>query len=124
MIKSSVVRLVDLCSRYPWWVIVIALVLASVSGVYAARNFGIKTDINELISDQLPWTQRAKQYMAAFPQREILAVRPDYFKLTGGLERWLYRLARKAVPDKAALLIVGDIDQLPSVGPGQQASFS
>ena len=25
----------------------------------------------------------------------------------------------KAIPDKAALLIVGDIDQLPSVGPGQ-----
>jgi len=28
-------------------------------------------------------------------------VHPDYFQLTGGLERWLYRLARKAVPDKA-----------------------
>jgi len=28
----------------------------------------------------------------------------------------------KAVPDKAALLIVGDIDQLPSVGPGQVMS--
>jgi exodeoxyribonuclease V alpha subunit len=25
----------------------------------------------------------------------------------------------KAVPNQAALLIVGDIDQLPSVGPGQ-----
>src|SRR3974377_932915 len=25
----------------------------------------------------------------------------------------------RALPDKAALLIVGDIDQLPSVGPGQ-----
>ena len=25
----------------------------------------------------------------------------------------------KAVPDRAALLVVGDIDQLPSVGPGQ-----
>jgi exodeoxyribonuclease V alpha subunit len=25
----------------------------------------------------------------------------------------------KAVPDQAALIIVGDIDQLPSVGPGQ-----
>jgi exodeoxyribonuclease V alpha subunit len=25
----------------------------------------------------------------------------------------------KAVPDHAGLLIVGDIDQLPSVGPGQ-----
>jgi exodeoxyribonuclease V alpha subunit len=25
----------------------------------------------------------------------------------------------KAIPDHSALLIVGDIDQLPSVGPGQ-----
>lgn len=40
-------------------------------------------------------------YNAILRQREILAVHPDYFKLTGGLERWLYRLARKAVPDKA-----------------------
>src|SRR5262249_23442704 len=28
----------------------------------------------------------------------------------------------KAIPDRAALLIVGDIDQLPSVGPGQVLS--
>jgi exodeoxyribonuclease V alpha subunit len=28
----------------------------------------------------------------------------------------------KAIPDKAALLIVGDVDQLPSVGPGQVLS--
>ena len=34
-------------------------------------------------------------------QGDILAVHPDYFQLTGGLERWLYRLARKSVPDKA-----------------------
>jgi exodeoxyribonuclease V alpha subunit len=31
----------------------------------------------------------------------------------------LMQALKKAVPDKAALLIVGDIDQLPSVGPGQ-----
>src|SRR5437588_13110247 len=43
-----------------------------------------------------PWL-----YNAILRQREILAVHPDYFKLTGGLERWLYRLARKPVPDKA-----------------------
>lgn len=43
-----------------------------------------------------PWL-----YNAVLRQREILAVHPDYFNLTGGLERWLYRLARKAVPDKA-----------------------
>ena len=31
----------------------------------------------------------------------------------------LMQTLMKAVPDRAALLIVGDIDQLPSVGPGQ-----
>ena len=31
----------------------------------------------------------------------------------------LMRALLTAVPDEAALLIVGDIDQLPSVGPGQ-----
>jgi exodeoxyribonuclease V alpha subunit len=31
----------------------------------------------------------------------------------------LMQALMKAVPDKAALLIVGDIDQLPSVRPGQ-----
>ena len=34
----------------------------------------------------------------------------------------LMQALMKAVPDKAALLIVGDIDQLPSVGPGQVMS--
>ena len=43
-----------------------------------------------------PWL-----YQAILRRRDILAVHPDYFRLTGGLERWLYRLARKAVPDKA-----------------------
>jgi plasmid replication initiation protein len=41
-------------------------------------------------------------YNAILRRRDILAVHPDYFSLTGGLERWLYRLARKAVPEKAA----------------------
>jgi exodeoxyribonuclease V alpha subunit len=31
----------------------------------------------------------------------------------------LMQALMKAVPDKAAVLIVGEIDQLPSVGPGQ-----
>ena len=43
-----------------------------------------------------PWL-----YNAILRQRDILAVHPDYFRLTGGLERWLYRLARKAVPEQA-----------------------
>src|SRR5205823_9566894 len=74
MLKAAIVRIVDFCTRHPWWVLAFVLVLSAGSAVYAARHFAIKTDINQLISDQLPWTQRAKQYMAAFPQREILAV--------------------------------------------------
>ena len=43
-----------------------------------------------------PWL-----YNSIVRQKEILAMHPDYFQLTGGLERWLYRLSRKAVPDNA-----------------------
>ena len=43
-----------------------------------------------------PWL-----YQAILRRRDILAVHPDYFRLSGGLERWLYRLARKAEPEKA-----------------------
>src|SRR5437764_7268694 len=74
MLKSAIVRIVDFCTRYPWWVLALALVVSAASAGYAVRHFAIKTDINGLISNQLPWTQRAAQYMAAFPQREILAV--------------------------------------------------
>src|SRR6266851_1576823 len=74
MLKSAIVRTVDFCIRHPWPVLALVLVLATGSAVYAVRHFAIKTDINELISSQLPWTQRATEYMAAFPQREILVV--------------------------------------------------
>ena len=38
---------------------------------------------------------------------------------TSMVDVMLMQALTKAVPDRAALLIVGDIDQLPSVGPGQ-----
>lgn len=34
-------------------------------------------------------------YRAVVEERAVLAVSPDYFKLSGGIERWLYRLARR-----------------------------
>lgn len=50
-----------------------------------------------------PWQIHLPNWLFAciMRQAEILAVHPEYFRLTGGLERWLYRLARKSVPDKA-----------------------
>ena len=38
---------------------------------------------------------------------------------TSMVDVMLMQALLKAVPDNSALLIVGDIDQLPSVGPGQ-----
>jgi len=74
MLKSAIVRIIDACTRHPWCVIVLALALSAFSTVYAKRHFAIKTDINELISPDLPWAQRVKLFLDAFPQREILAV--------------------------------------------------
>ncbi|MBL8598934.1 MAG: replication initiator protein A [Devosia sp.] len=34
-------------------------------------------------------------YQGIIDRRLVLAIDPDYFALTGGIERWLYRIARK-----------------------------
>jgi hopanoid biosynthesis associated RND transporter like protein HpnN len=74
MLRSSIVRIVDTCSRHPYWVILIALSLALASGIYAERNFAIKTDIKDMFPKTLAWTQRAFAFQEEFPQQEILAV--------------------------------------------------
>src|SRR5579862_9855676 len=74
MLRSPIVRLVDLCARHAWPVIILALALTCFSGVYAARHFAIKTDPNDLFPPTLAWTERALAYMKAFPQRDILVV--------------------------------------------------
>lgn len=63
--------------------------------------------LQDLDSDEAdaarPWAVKLPDWIvnAIIRRTGILAVHPDYFKLSGGLERWLYRIARKAVPDKA-----------------------
>jgi hopanoid biosynthesis associated RND transporter like protein HpnN len=74
MLNSAIVRVVGLCVTRPWWTIALALTLAAASSVYAVRHFAIKTDINDLISPDLPWAQRALQYRKDFPDREIIVV--------------------------------------------------
>src|SRR6516164_7164035 len=74
MLRSSVLRTVDFCTRHAWWVIVLALTLATASTLYAKRHFAIKTDVTDLFPHDLPWTQRAFQYMRSFPQPDIMVV--------------------------------------------------
>lgn len=74
MLKTGIIRIVDSSTRHPWWVIAFALAAAGGACVYAQRHFSIKTDVNELISPDLPWEQRVKQFLQVFPQRELLVV--------------------------------------------------
>jgi uncharacterized protein len=74
MLRSSIFRVVDFCTRYSWWVIVLAVALAAASTVYTTRHFAIKTDVKDLFPPDLPWTQRAFEFMKAFPQPDILVV--------------------------------------------------
>src|SRR5262249_54689354 len=74
MLRSSIVRIVAVCTWYPWWVIAFALALGTLTGLYAATHFKIKTDVDALISPDLPWAQRAQAYAKSFPQSPILVV--------------------------------------------------
>src|SRR5437763_2635233 len=74
MLRSSIVRLVDLCTRHAWPVIALVIGLACFCAVYAAQHFAIKTDIKELFPRDLAWTQRANQYLEAFPDYGITIV--------------------------------------------------
>src|SRR5437763_5114139 len=76
MLRVAIVATVTRCTRHAWLVIVLATLAAVVSGVYAFRHFAINTDINTLISQDLPWRQRELAFERAFPQhlRSILVV--------------------------------------------------
>jgi hopanoid biosynthesis associated RND transporter like protein HpnN len=74
MLQSSVFRTVGFCTRHPWWVIALGILLAAASTVYTARHFAIKTDVTDLFPRDLPWTERASQYQKSFSQPDILVV--------------------------------------------------
>jgi hopanoid biosynthesis associated RND transporter like protein HpnN len=76
MQKAKLAALVNICTRRAWIVIVIAISVAAFSAIYAVRHFAINTNVNELISHDLPWRQRELAFSQAFRGKEekILAV--------------------------------------------------
>jgi uncharacterized protein len=74
MLQSSVFRTVGFCTRHPWRVIVLGILLAAASTFYTAHHFAIKTDVTDLFPRDLPWTKRAFQYQTSFPEPGILVV--------------------------------------------------
>ncbi|MEA2987380.1 MAG: uncharacterized protein QOG83_91 [Alphaproteobacteria bacterium] len=69
MLKSKIVSIVNISTRHAWTVIALAALLTLATGIYSASNFSINTDINKLISPDLPWRQRELAVDLAFPHR-------------------------------------------------------
>jgi hopanoid biosynthesis associated RND transporter like protein HpnN len=72
MITAFVVRAIDFCTRYAWPVVAISIVLAIASSWYAAKHFAMTTDVDQLISSNIPWRQREAALEKAFPQFELI----------------------------------------------------
>ncbi len=67
MLERIVSQTVRFCAQRAWWVIAGGIALGLVSGVFAGANFSITTDINRLISPEIPWRQREAAFEQTFP---------------------------------------------------------
>jgi len=72
VLTNTVVAIVKACTRFAPFVLILSLVLAVASSIYAARHFAINTDINKLISPELDWRQRDIQFEQAFDREKLI----------------------------------------------------
>ena len=77
MLTKFISRIVDFCLRFPRSVVIAGLLLAVVAGVYAAGHFVITSDIDALLSKDLPWRQRSIAFEDAFRRFQIVDVVVD-----------------------------------------------
>lgn len=69
---ALIVNLVEFSRRNAVLVTAVVLLLALFGGHYAATHFTIDTDVDKLISDDLPWRKQQKARDQAFPQNADL----------------------------------------------------
>ena len=74
MIHSAIVRIVDFCARNRWTIVIAGALLMLGAAAFDAARFSINTDIEGLISQNLPWRQRELELSKAFPKKGILVV--------------------------------------------------
>jgi uncharacterized protein len=70
MVKAAIVTIIGFCTKYAYATIVVSVLLAAASGYYSAKNFAINTDINTLISEDLPWRQRELNFEKSIPGQD------------------------------------------------------
>lgn len=71
---KAIVRIVDFSVRYWRAVLVAGTLLAVAAAVYDAKHFSINTDVENLVSQDLPWHQRQAELAQSFPQKGISVV--------------------------------------------------
>jgi len=75
VLAAFIVRIVDTSRRLAWLIAGTALLITIVLGWFAAEHFKINTDVNQLLSADLPWRQREVELEKAFPQKvDVLLV--------------------------------------------------
>jgi uncharacterized protein len=74
MMNSAIIRIVDSCARYRRTVVVAGTLLMIGAAAFAGARFSINTDVEGLISQNLPWHARQLQFSQAFPQNGISTV--------------------------------------------------
>ena len=75
MLTRTIERTVVFCIRHAGLVLLAAVAVAVGSCIYAARNFGITTNVNELIATgKSTGYQNQKAYEAVFPEHKLLVV--------------------------------------------------
>ena len=69
MVHSAIVRIVDFSARNRWTVVIAGALLMLGAAAFDAARFLINTDIEGLISQNLPWRQRELELSKAFPKK-------------------------------------------------------
>jgi hopanoid biosynthesis associated RND transporter like protein HpnN len=106
-------HVVAFCHRHARSVVLGSVLLAALSGLYAAQHLAVSTDTNDLFAASLPWRQRAVAYDRAFPQfRDLLvavidAHEPEQADATAA------QLAKALAADHAHFLSVSRPDASP-----------
>lgn len=74
VLAEIVASIVDVAARRRRLFIILGLLLAAGCAWFAASRFAINTDIETLISQDLPWRQRQLAFTTAFPPKGLVAI--------------------------------------------------
>jgi hopanoid biosynthesis associated RND transporter like protein HpnN len=74
MLRSVIVGIFGFCTRYAWQVVVLGVIVAVASGLYASRHFTINSNIETLLSPDLEWRKREMAFEQAFHRFELMLI--------------------------------------------------